>query len=620
MIKLRHQREKPNYTMNHSLFTSNQTPIYLAAEPLGQGGEGNVYEVLTENQWSPLVAKVYHAQELEKEQRNALEGLPTREAKIKYLVTYQSYLPSDIPVMFPEELLYNNQGQFVGFLMRKALGEIDLSGLSTLNISPNLSVNWHQLYDRTHVLGIARRAKLCQKIAEVFEQVHEGGEFVMVDIKPENIRVGFNGEVTLIDVDSIQITHQNVVRFPAEKLTPEYCPPEYQHLDFKKDLIPQSWDHFALGIIFYKVLLGLHPYTGSCHPPYDGLTTNAQKIAQGLFPNGSQKDKFSIIPHPHDGFKSMPGDLQELFLRCFEPGKQLPEARPTAEEWKNAFAQIPEENYLDLVPQMPSIQIASSVGSAHNHPIDSYTQAMATHQATPPKKESRVALFGFLGAAILILTYLGALFNNIAGIDPVAEADFAYYKQHVPGEFEWAGNVVEGKRLVLNNNKYGYLNSKGEMVIPLKYENAGDFKEGVAWVKQNGKYGFINTEGKMIIKPQFAGAGFFFKGLAQVLVKTNDGVKAFLIDRDGKAISNHYDYIGDFFKGRAIVRNGKKLGYINRSGQEVITLKYKTAQNFDENGEALVGFEEKKYYINKYGKYTRDLIQLKDSKKVNMDF
>ena len=601
--------------MNHPLFTSNQTPIYTDAQPLGQGGEGNIYEVLTENLWNPLVAKLYHTQELEKEQQNVLKGLPTREEKIKYLVTHQSYLPADTSVMFPEELLYNDQGQFVGFLMRKAQGEVDLSCLSTLHISPNVSVDWHQLYDRSHIMGIVRRANLCQKIAEVFEQVHQGEEFVMVDVKPENIRVGLNGDVALIDIDSIQVAHQNVVRFPAEKLTPEYCPPEYQHLNFKKDLIPQSWDHFALGIIFYKVLLGLHPYTGSCYPPHDGLTTNAQKIAKGFFPNGSHKDKFSIIPHPHEGFQAMPASLQQLFLRCFEQGHQQPETRPSAIEWKNAFAEIPEESYLDLVPQVPSVQVGAGLKDAAGHQINSYTQAMATQQVSPPKKESRVALFGFLGAALLILAYLGALFNNIAGVDPVAEADFAYYKQHVPGEFDWAGNVVEGRRLVLNYNKYGYLNSKGEVVIPLKFENAGDFKEGHAWVKQNGRYGFINIDGKMVIEPQFDGAGFFFEGLAQVLIKTSRGTKVFLIDRNGNAVSKRYDYIGDFFKGRAIVRNGKKLGYINHDGQEVIVLKYNTAQNFNENGEALVGFEEKKYYINRKGQHTRDFAEVTNQNK-----
>ena len=595
--------------MNYPIFTSNQTPIYLDAQPLGQGGEGNVYKVLTTDYLNPLVAKIYHPQELEKELKHRAEGLSTREDKIKYLVTHQSYLSAEIPVMFPEELLYNDQGQFIGFLMRKALGGIDLSSLSTLNISPNLPLEWHQLYDRNHVLGIARRAKLCLRIAEVFEQVHQNGEFVLVDIKPENIRVGLNGEVALIDIDSIQVIQGSQVLFPAEKLTPEYCPPEYQHLNFKKDLIPQTWDHFALGVIFYKVLLGLHPYTGSCKPPYDGLTTNAQKIAEGLFPNGSKKESFSIIPHPHEGFQAMPNNLQQLFLRCFEEGHQNPDARPNAQEWKTAFEQIPEESYLDLVPQTPTVQTSSFAHHYDSNPsIDSYTQAMATHQASPPKKESRVALFGFLGAALLILVYLGALFDNIAGLDPVAEADFGYYKQYVPGQFDYADNVIEGRRRVINEGKFGFLDSKGKLVIPIEYDNADNFKEGYAAVKLNGKYGYIDIDGKMIIKPQFDGAGFFFEGLAQVKVKTSAGNKVFLIDRDGKAICNQYDFIGDFYKERAMVRIGSEIGYINRNGQEVISLKYRTAQNFAENGEALVEFEGKKYYINKSGQYIRNFV------------
>lgn len=607
---------KPNYTMNYPIFTSNQTPIYLDAQPLGQGGEGNVYGVLTTDYLNPLVAKIYHPQELDKELKHQVEGLPTREDKIKYLVTHQSYLSADIPVMFPEELLYNNQGQFVGFLMRKALGEIDLSSLSTLNISPNLPQEWHQLYDRAHVLGIARRAKLCQRIAEVFEQVHQNGEFVLVDIKPENIRVGLNGEVALIDIDSIQVMQNNQVLFPAEKLTHEYCPPEYQHLNFKKDLIPQTWDYFALGVIFYKVLLGLHPYTGSCKPPYDGLTTNAEKIAAGLFPNGSKKEHFSIVPHPHEGFQAMPISLQQLFLRCFEEGNQNPEARPNAQEWKNAFEEIPEESYLDLVPQTPVVQMSSSRHHYDSHSqIDSYTQAMAAHQASPPKKESRMALFGFLGAAFLILMYLGALFDNIAGVDPVAEADFGYYKQHVPGEFDYADNVIEGRRRVINDNKFGFLNSKGKLVIPMKYDNAGNFKEGYAAVKLNSKYGYIDTDGRMIIEPQFDGASFFFEGLAQVKVKTNQGNKVYLIDRDGKAVCKRYDFIGDFYKDRAIVRIGNEIGYINQQGQEVIALKYRIAQNFEENGEALVEFEGKKYYINKSGQYIRTFVPPTNKKK-----
>lgn len=592
--------------MNHHIFTSNQQPIYLANEPLGRGGEGNVYQVYTEKYQEPLVAKIYHEQELQKE-RNCKLNAQNREAKVKHLVTYQSFVEADTPILFPEELLYDEQGVFVGFLMRQASGQIDLSALSTLNISANLPPVWHELYDRSHLLGVVRRAQLCQKIASVFTQMHQTGRFVMVDVKPENIRIALNGEVALIDVDSIQIVKDQQVLFPAEKLTPEYCPPEYQQLDFKKDLIPQSWDQFALGVIFYKVMLGLHPYTGSCHPPYDGLTTNAQKIAQGLFPNGVNKAYFSTIPHPHQGFEAMPVSLQKLFFRCFEEGHLQPEVRPKAEEWVQAFDEIPEENYLDLVTDVPRLNHHSNNYTSQPQ-VATYTQAMAGQQARTPVKESRVALLSFLGVSFLILIYLGALFRNIAGEAPAATADYGYHKQYVPGEYQWASTIAEGRRLVLNYQKYGYLNSAGEIVIPLQFDNAGDFKEGFAWVEKNGKYGYINSEGKIVIPLRYAGAGFFFSGVAQVIKKTSEGKKYFLIDRDGKQVTQMYDYLGDFYYGRARVRRGKLMGFIDLNGQEVIPAKYLEAENFDETGIVLVGDQQKKYYIDKTGKYIKDYI------------
>lgn len=592
--------------MNHHIFTSNQQPVYLANEPLGRGGEGNVYQVYTEKYQEPLVAKIYHEQELQKEHNHKL-NVQNREAKVKHLVTYQSFLAADTPILFPEELLYNEQGAFVGFLMRQASGQIDLSALSTLSISVNLSPIWHERYDRAHLLGVVRRAQLCQKIASVFAQMHQTGSFVMVDVKPENIRIALNGEVALIDIDSIQIVKDQQVLFPAEKLTPEYCPPEYQQLDFKKDLIPQSWDQFALGVIFYKVMLGLHPYTGSCRPPYDRLTTNAQKIAQGLFPNGLNKAYFSTIPYPHKGFEAMPVNLQNLFSRCFEAGHLQPEVRPKAEEWVQAFDEIPEESYLDLITDIP--QLNYPINNHASHPqVATYTQAMAGQQALTPVKESRMALLGFLGVSFLILTYLGALFRNIAGDVPATTADYGYHKQYVPGEYQWASTIAEGRRLVLNYQKYGYLNSAGEVVIPLQFDNAGDFKEGFAWVEKNGKYGYINHEGKIVIPLRYAGAGFFFSGVAQVIKKTLEGKKYFLIDRDGKQVTQMYDYLGDFYYGRARVRRGKLMGFIDLDGQEVIPLKYLEAENFDETGTVLVGDQQKKYYIDKAGNYIKDHI------------
>lgn len=51
------------------------------------------------------------------------------------------------------------------------------------------------------------------------------------------------------------------------------------------------------------------------------------------------------------------------------------------------------------------------------------------------------------------------------------------------------------------NNKWGYLNLKGEIQISLNFEEAYSFSYDVAGVRFNGKYGFINSSGEFIIDP-----------------------------------------------------------------------------------------------------------------------
>lgn len=62
----------------------------------------------------------------------------------------------------------------------------------------------------------------------------------------------------------------------------------------------------------------------------------------------------------------------------------------------------------------------------------------------------------------------------------------------------------EGLCLIKNSdNKYGYMDKTGKIVIKCQYEDAGDFHDGLAKVKVNGKYGFIDKTGKMVIEPRF---------------------------------------------------------------------------------------------------------------------
>ncbi|WP_198400783.1 WG repeat-containing protein, partial [Campylobacter rectus] len=82
-----------------------------------------------------------------------------------------------------------------------------------------------------------------------------------------------------------------------------------------------------------------------------------------------------------------------------------------------------------------------------------------------------------------------------------------------------ADNVNKpNEKLFVNeiDDKYGYVNAKGEQVIECKFDEAYSFTEDLAVVKKDGKYGYINTKGEQIIECKFDLVRSFSEGLARV--------------------------------------------------------------------------------------------------------
>jgi hypothetical protein len=110
------------------------------------------------------------------------------------------------------------------------------------------------------------------------------------------------------------------------------------------------------------------------------------------------------------------------------------------------------------------------------------------------------------------------------------------------------------------NDKYGYENDKGEVVIVPKYDLAYALDEGMAAVRLNGKYGYIDKNGKEIVSPRYDNTWKFIGGFAAV---KSDGKYGF-IDKRGKEVirpiyQDAYNYHGACcYKGMAHVKlNGK---------------------------------------------------------------
>ena len=67
----------------------------------------------------------------------------------------------------------------------------------------------------------------------------------------------------------------------------------------------------------------------------------------------------------------------------------------------------------------------------------------------------------------------------------------------LPIEFENIPRFQEDLAKVLNNGKWGYIDTSGNIVISMQYEEASNFSNGTARVKLNGKYYLINKKGEL---------------------------------------------------------------------------------------------------------------------------
>jgi len=321
--------------MQSKYYLSDGTEITIDTNFLGEGGEGGVYEITSPQKFKSSVAKILltHNRVIE------------RRYKVDYMIKYPPAETKDKTghsfLIWPEHLLFENN-QFVGFLMPRAEG-ITLEELSSTELgyysyprhNDKLGQEW-QRFDRNNSDSLVLRLKLCSNIAKAVHTLHSSGHYVIGDLKPQNIMVLPNGLVSILDLDSCQIAENGNVRFESKMNTPEFNPPE--NPGRKKEV---SWDLFIVGIIFYKLLSGVHPFFGTCKTPYENCTLPELKIKEGLFPFGSKAQYFEVISIGHSAFQEFPEFVQKLFVNCFDGGILRPSLRPTALDWINKLTAKP---------------------------------------------------------------------------------------------------------------------------------------------------------------------------------------------------------------------------------------------------------------------------------------
>lgn len=145
--------------------------------------------------------------------------------------------------------------------------------------------------------------------------------------------------------------------------------------------------------------------------------------------------------------------------------------------------------------------------------------------------------------------------------------------------YDMAEMFSEGYSAVTVGGKHGFIDEKEKYVLPLQsFEYLGSLHNGLAAFRINDKYGFINIKGEVIIKPQFDWVDEFSEGLC--VVRSDNGKlgsgKNGYIDITGKLVLDFKFKIAcKFENGIAKVQIDKEFVYIDKTGNIVLDINKK---------------------------------------------
>jgi hypothetical protein len=128
----------------------------------------------------------------------------------------------------------------------------------------------------------------------------------------------------------------------------------------------------------------------------------------------------------------------------------------------------------------------------------------------------------------------------------------------------------------------------------------GIFSDGLAPIIINNRWGFIDENGRVVVELKYFEVEPFSEGLARV-VTSEMGLKCGFVDKTGEEVVElKYDYAESFAEGLSVVGLNKQYGFIDKTGRVVIELKYDDAKSFN-NCLAKVKWQGKWLFIDKKG-------------------
>lgn len=135
---------------------------------------------------------------------------------------------------------------------------------------------------------------------------------------------------------------------------------------------------------------------------------------------------------------------------------------------------------------------------------------------------------------------------------------------------------------VVKNNKYGFIDTTGKVVIPLMYDYAQSFEDGLVSVSKEGKFGMVNHQNQTIIPFEYEDIDLLNnlnrENINQSLLFSaklkNDYA---LINQSNQTITDfEYDTISAiYFTNLLVVGKQGKVGVIDNTGKLIVPINYR---------------------------------------------
>lgn len=287
--------------------------------------------------------------------------------------------------------------------------------------------------------------------------------------------------------------------------------------------------------------------------------------------------------------------------------------------------------YLPLVFSLLAISGCSDKNNAEVTPSSvNDKETVSTAEVESDKKEEKCVI-----PEVEDYDKVGCLRDGLAGV--IKQSNDEYDKTNRVGYIDKDGQLIipfefdaivageggeslefndfsEGLAAISKNDKYGFIDTKGKVVIEPKYEWASSFSNGLAIVSAEGLYGAIDKQGKTVIPFEYQALANFHDGFATAARPPKDPEdyesKYGLINKQNEVVIPFmYESMGNLSESLIAVKKDGKWGYVDTKNKAIIpiTLKYEMVNDFSDGLAAVFSYEENsdnlKYgYIDKTGK------------------